>query len=121
MADMMADAASFLADQLADNLSQTVTYTRGGQEIAELAATKGASITEIDTTFGVLRIVGTTWYVKASLLVYQGVTWTPRKNDVIEQSGGQQWLVLSENGEKEARESDPFGYLWRINTKRIEA
>jgi hypothetical protein len=120
MSDLMQDAASFLADELADNLSQTVTYTRGGQTVS-LAATKGAPVTEVDTNFGVLRIVGTTWYVKASLLVYQSVAWTPRKNDVIEESGGQQWLVLSENGEKEARESDPFGYIWRINTKRIEA
>jgi hypothetical protein len=117
----MQSGASFLADQLSEHASQTVTYRRGGQEIEDLSATKGAPITEVDTTYGVLRIVGTTWFVKASLLVHQSIAWTPQKNDVIEESGGQQWLVLSENGEKEARESDPFGYIWRINTKRITA
>lgn len=119
MPDLIAEAAEWIADELADNLSQTVTYRRGGQSVS-VAATKGAPITEIDTQLGVLRIVGTPWIIKASLLVLDSETITPRKNDVIEESNGARWQVLPLDGEQEARHSDPFGYAWRIHTKRIE-
>lgn len=121
MADMMADAASWLVGELADNLSQTVTYWRGGKSISSVKATKGSPVTEIDTQYGILRVIGTQWVIKADLLVYLGSTWEPRKNDVIEESNGARWLVLQDNGEQEARHSDPFGYSWRIHTKRVEA
>lgn len=120
MADMLQDAAEWFIGELADNLSQSVTYLRGSKQIAGLAATKGAPRKELDTQYGILKIVGTDWIVKADLLAYLGTPWTPQKNDVIEESSGARWQVLQDNGEQEAGPSDPYGYAWRIHTKRIE-
>lgn len=120
MADLLQSAASWMADQLSSHLSQTVTYRRGGQSVS-LAATKCPVRSEIDTQFGVLRIGECDWIVKASLLVLSATTITPQKNDVVEESDGTQWLVLPLIEQQEYQPSDPYGYSFRIHTKRIEA
>ena len=119
MSDLLADGASLVANAISDHLSQTVTYRRGGRDITGVKAAKGQPVRELDTQFGVLRIVGTPWFIKPSLLVYSGDTWTPQKNDVIVESDGAQWQVLPTLSEQEMTPGS-FNELMRIETKRIE-
>ena len=120
MPDLLADGAELVADAISDYLSQTVTYRRGTKDITGLKAARGQPVREIDSQFGVLRIVGVPWFVKPELLVYSAETWTPQKNDLIVESNGQQWQVLPTLGEAELVLGS-FGELWRIETKRIDA
>jgi hypothetical protein len=113
MADMMADAASFLADQLADNLSQTVTYRMGGQELS-LAATKCPIRPESD---GLVNedFEPCDWIITASLITFG----EPEKNDQIEEADGQIWQVLDLSNEPAYRPVDPYRTMFRIHTKRV--
>lgn len=120
MPDLLADGAALVADAISDHASQTVTYRRGSREITGLKAARGQPVREIDTNFGVLRIVSVPWFIKPALLVYSAETWTPQQNDVIEESGGQEWQVLPTLAEAELVLGS-FGELWRIETKRIDA
>jgi hypothetical protein len=115
MADLMQDAASFLADELADNLSQTVTYTRGGQTVS-LAATKCPIRSESDGQYN-QDFEGCDWIVKASLLTLGEPQ--PVK-DVIEEADGQKWEVLDMPNDPCFRPFDPFRTAFRIHTKRIK-
>lgn len=116
----MADGAALVADKISGHASQTVTYRRGSKDIPGLKAARGVPIREVDTTYGVLRIVGTPWFIKPSLLVYLGTTWTPQKNDLIVESNGQEWQVLPQDGQAELVLGS-FGEFWRVETKRIDA
>ena len=117
MSDLLADGAALVADSISDYLSQTVTYRRGGKEITGVKAAKGQPVRELDTQFGVLRIVGTPWFIKPSQLVYLTETWTPQKNDVIVESNGDEWDVLPTLSEQEMTPGS-FNELMRIETKR---
>lgn len=119
MADMLADAATWMVDTMASVLAQTVTYRRGGLSVS-LAATKCPVRSELDPQFGVLRMSDCDWIVKAASLVLGGATVEPQKNDVIEEAGGQKWQVLPTETEQEFRPSDPYRTAWRIHTKRID-
>jgi hypothetical protein len=120
MADMMADGASMVADAISDYVSQTVTYRRGNKYITDLKAAPGQAVREVDTQFGVLRIVGKPWQFKASDLVYESETWAPQKNDQIIESNGAIWDVLPQDAQAELVLGS-FGYLWRVETKRTNA
>jgi hypothetical protein len=121
MADVFTTGLSVLASALSNSAGKAVTLRRGGKETTGVAATKGDPITEVDTQFGVLRIVGLQWIIKASLYAFNADAVEPQKNDIIEEADGSQWQVLAPMGEKEARPSDKYGNSWRIHTKRIEA
>ena len=120
MADLLQTGAGWLIDQLAANVSQTVTYRRGGKTVS-LAATKCPVRSEVDGEFGILRIGECDWIIKASSLVLNSVTVEPQRNDVITESDGQQWHVLPIDGEQEFRPLDPHRQAYRIHTKRIDA
>jgi hypothetical protein len=123
MADVFTTGLSVLATALSNNAGQSVSlYKSGaGTPTTGVAATKCDPVTEADTQYGILRIVGTQWIIKASLYAFGGTASEPTKNDVIEEADGSRWLVLAPDGEKEARYSDKYGNSWRIHTKRIEA
>lgn len=116
MADLMQSATSWLVDQLADNLSQTVTYTRGGLSVS-LAATKSTvraeSAVEVNVDFQPCD-----WIIKASALILGGETVEPQKNDTITESDGQVWLVLPLETEPEFRYLDQYRTAYRVHTKR---
>lgn len=116
MPDMMADAATWFTNQLADNLSQTVTYRRGGLSVS-LAATK-CMVRAESTPEGNIDFNPCDWLIKASAVILGGETVEPNKNDVIEESDGQKWQVLPLAGEPEFRYSDQFRTCYRIHTKR---
>jgi len=118
MSNLLADAESLVSDARSSYLSQLVTIRRGGKSTTGVAATKGGDLTELDTEFGILRIVGTTWFIKKSLYVFGGVECEPTKNDVIVAANGAEYRILPTSGEKESRASGPQGLDWRIFTKR---
>lgn len=120
MSNLLADGESLVSDARSSYLSQLVTIRRGGKSTPSVAATKGSDVTELDTEYGVLRIVGTTWFIKKTLYVFDSVESEPRKNDVIEAADGAEYQVLPTDGQKEARASGPQGLDWRISTKRTE-
>jgi hypothetical protein len=118
MPDLLADGASLVADAISDHASQTVTYRREGKDITGVKAARGQPVREIDTQYGVLRIVSVPWFIKPSLLVYSSETWTPQKNDVIVESNGAEWQVLPTDVAAELVLGS-FGELWRVETKRV--
>ena len=119
MSDLMADAATFFADQAAAYLSQTVTYRRGGLTVS-LAATKCPIRSETDGQYNE-DFEPCDWLITASLIVLGGVTIEPEATiDVIEEAGGQQWEVLQLPNEPHFRPLDPFRTMFRIHTKRIK-
>jgi hypothetical protein len=120
MADMLADAAEWLADQQTDHLSQTVTYRRGGSggDTVSLAATPGPIKNGVDPTFGILRVNERDWLIDADLMILGSETVEPRKNDEVVEADGTVWLVLPSDVELEARLL--IGGKWRIHTKRIK-
>ena len=121
MANMLSDAAQWLADQQTDHLSQTVTYRRGGSggDSVSLDATPGAILNGIDPTFGILRVNERDWWIKAELLILDSETVAPQKNDEIVEADGTVWLVLPTDFEQEAKLLYG-GYSYRIHTKRIK-
>jgi hypothetical protein len=120
MPDMLQAGASFLADQLSEHASQTVTYRRGGQTIVGLAATKCPIRSESDGQVNE-DFEPCDWIVKAALLVISSVTVEPQPvTDVIEEEDGQQWEVLDLPNEPCFRPLDPFRTMFRIHTKRIK-
>lgn len=120
MPDMLSDGAAMVADEVSAHASQTVTYRRGGSDITGLKAARGQPIREIDSQFGILRIVGMPWFIKPELLVFGAETWTPQKNDLIIEANWQVWQLLPTQAEAELVLGS-FGKLWRVESKRIEA
>ena len=119
MSDLMADGATFIADQLSSYVSQTVTYRRGGQTVS-LAATKCPVRSETDGQYNE-DFDPCDWIIKASLIVLGGATVEPQAvTDVIEESNGNKWEVLQLPNEPHFRPLDPFGTAFRIHTKRIK-
>lgn len=119
MSDLMADAASMVADQLSENFAQTVTYRRGSLSVS-LAATPGSSQSVNDRQYGVLEVEERDWLIKKSLLILGGEVVGPEKNDTIEEADGTIWQVLPTDLEPEKRSSDRHGYLWRIHSKQTK-
>lgn len=118
MPDLMQRGASWLATKLVAGVSQTVTYRRGSLSVS-LAATKCPVRSELDQTFGILKIGECDWIIKASLIVLGAVTVEPERNDEIEEADGQKWHVLPTTDEDTYRPLDPYRTAFRIHTKRI--
>lgn len=122
MSDLMADGASFVAEQLTENLSRTVSYyDASAAQTITVQATKCPVKRGIDPEFGVLRINECDWLIAASELAINGTAFEPAKDDKVT-DGTEVWqcLPLDGNAEQEARPLDPFGYAWRVHTKRID-
>lgn len=115
----MQDAASFLVNELATNLSETVTLRRAGKSTTGVKATKCPVRAESEPTVNE-DIANFDWIIAASAYLIGGVEVTPQKNDVIEESSGERHQVLPLSSEPEARPLDPFGTGWRIHSKRIQ-
>lgn len=115
MPDMLADAASWFADQLQANLATSITYRRGGSSLT-ISATKGASQHQVDEVSGVISWFDQDWLIPADVLTL-GV---PLANDVIVY-GSEEYEVLSLTGEECWRWSDNHQNIYRIHTKRIKA
>ena len=121
MADMLADAAEWLTDQLAENFSQTVSLKRGSTAATSgVAATKCPVNGEVDLQFGILRFNRCDWIIKASAYLIGAVAVEPQKNDLITESGGDIWQVVAPSGGEDShRPFDPQTNSWRLHTKRV--
>ncbi len=119
MPDLLQTGASWHVGQLATNVSQTVTYRRGGYT-ASITATKTPVRSELDQQYGILRVTQCDWIIKVSLLVLNSATVEPQEaTDVIVESDGTEWQVLPIDGEAHYRPLDPYRTAWRIHTKRM--
>lgn len=116
---MLAAGASMIADAISDHVSQTVTYRRGGNDITDLKAARGQPVRHVDETSGRLLFVTLKWQIKPSLLVYQGTTWEPQKNDLIIEANGAQWSLLPDETGAEVLLGS-FGEMWHAESKRIK-
>jgi hypothetical protein len=86
MADMLADAADFVAEAQTEHLSQQVTYTKfGGGFQATVAATLGRSTVDLpDAGGGLVRVESWDFLIDADLLAIAGTQFEPVKGDLIE-------------------------------------
>lgn len=125
MSDLLASAASWLADQQAAHLAATVTYRRGAQSVS-LAATRGRTeFDEPDAVTGFpVRQTSVDWLVTAAALVLSGdaAATLPARGDTIEETAAgvtttYEVLPLG-TSEQCFRPCDPAGYKLRVHTKR---
>ena len=116
MANMLADAATWLAGQQQAHLATTVTYRRGGSSLSSIAMTRGASGRQVDQLTGILSWFDQDWLVPASVLTIG----PPVAGDKIE-VGTAIYEVLPPDGEDCWRWSDQHETIYRIHSKRIEA
>lgn len=115
MTNMLADAATWLADQMQNNLATDITYIRGGTSLS-ITATRGAAGRQIDQLTGIISWHDQDWLIPASVLT----TGDPRIGDKIVE-GTSTYEVLPPTGEDCWRWSDNNETIYRIHTKRIEA
>lgn len=122
MADLLANAAAWLAQQRTQHLTQPIVYRRETLSVA-VPATIGKTEFEIDDEFGVVqRIESRDFLILASDLVLDGNLTLPERGDVIEELAGNQTLqyeVTAPGTEPCWRYSDLYRQTLRIHTKSI--
>jgi hypothetical protein len=94
MADMLADGETWLASQLKEHASQTVTYRRGGSSVV-VQATIGRTEFESTSDDGATILVSRSrdFLVAASDLVLSGNEVVPQRGDTIEEVVGATTVV----------------------------
>lgn len=114
MADLLADAASWLADQLQAHASKSITYTRGGNALS-ISATRGLAGRQVDPiTGGVISWADQDWIVPISVLtigppeVGDKITDDDETFEVLPPDAGDHYSV------------DNTNTIYRIHTKRTE-
>lgn len=120
MADLLANGCSWLMGQLRDNASQTVTLKRGGKLTTGVKATK-CPVRSSSENLNNEGLLEADWIIAASQYVVNGQATQPNKNDVLEESDGQQWSVLPLTAKDESQPFDPYGNGFRIRTKQTKA
>lgn len=122
MADLLANAATWLAQQRTKHLSQPVVYRRDAL-IVTVSATIGKTEFEVDDEFGVVqRIESRDFLILTSGLVLDGNVTLPERGDIIEEQAGTQTLqyeVTAPGKEPCWRYSDLYRQTLRIHTKAI--
>jgi hypothetical protein len=114
MTNMLADAATWLADQQQAHLATEITYRRGGADLT-ISATRGASGHQVDQTTGIFSWFDQDWLIPASVLTI-GV---PLRHDEII-VGSETYKVLPPNGEECWRWSDHNNTIYRIHSERVK-
>lgn len=118
MSDLLQSGLAWLAAQVAAAASQPIVYQRGAHQ-APIAATFGHSEFPVETSEGT-RIEHTDrdFLFAAESLVLGGVRATPQKGDRITVAG-ETFEVLPVNGQQCYRNSDPYGVMLRVFTKKV--
>lgn len=120
MVNVMKAGAEWLAGQLKDHASETVTYKRGNDSFSVQAV---VAETMAETVIGdevLVQIKLRDFIIQVADLVLLGSPISPEQNDQIIQTVGSQtvtYSVFKMPGEKQAREWDRFGNSYRIHTK----
>lgn len=130
MADLLEQAAGWLADVREANLSRTVEYCRAGLTV-QVAATAGRTTFELEDSTGVVhRLESRDFLVSADKLVLGGETVLPQAGDRVRepvgaQTGGRMagqvmvYEVLAPGGEDCWRFGDAYRRTLRIHTKLV--
>ena len=118
VADLLQQAAAWLASQRTQFLSRCVVYSRGEDSVAVQAGV-GKTTFDVDDGYGLM----TTWesrdfLIAAADLVLSGEVIKPQRDDTIS-DGGKVYQVMAPGKEDVCRPSDPYGVTWRIHTKQI--
>jgi len=120
MADLLANAATWLAQQRTKHLSQPVLYRRDSDSVT-VFATIGKTEFEIDDDYGVVqRIESRDFLILTADLVLAGVFSLPQRGDIIEEMSGSETLqyeVTAPGKEPCWRYSDLHRQTLRIHTK----
>lgn len=126
MADLLENAAGWLAGQRAQFLSRPILYSRpstgSGQVAADsvtVQATIGKTLFEVDDGTGVFETFESRDYlVTAAALVLGGVAVKPKGGDRI-MDGAVVYEVMAPAKEDVYRSCDPYGTTLRIHTKQV--
>jgi len=122
MPNLMETGTAWFLDQLITHASETVTYKRG---VNSVSVSAGIAETEADTLTeqGIqIQIRMNDFLIKVDDLIILAVKITPLTGDKIERTVNGKTVtyeVLKLADEKEFRESDRFGTVFRIHTKEI--
>lgn len=117
MADLMRDAAEWLADQIGNSAVHTVTYRSGGASFQLQAAIgRTAMLTDMGA------VVADDFEARDYLVKSADLQALPVPGDqIIDTVNGQSvvFAVLADAGQRCWRYSDAFGVRMRIHTKRV--
>jgi len=113
-------ASEIVRDSIDSVGGVAVSYSRPGTGSVDVVATVGATQTEEATDDDAL-VKGTVrdFIIKKSVLIISLTTIEPRKGDQITDPDGNVFEVLPLGSDGVSRDSDRFGYSWRIHTKKV--
>lgn len=112
---IFAEAAAELADALADEAGELVTYARGGSASTITAVCGSSHETMLDQAGNLLAVRHRDWIIKRTALTLG----EPRIGDRITRADGTVWEVCPTADQRGFRDSDNHGVAWRIHTKRV--
>lgn len=122
MADLLQKGSDWLEDQRTQHLTRSVVYQRGTSS-AEVPATIGKTVFELDDGYGVLEKVESRDYlVLRNALVLDGQVALPERGDRVRETDGtkvQVYEVMAPGKEPHWRYSDPYRKTLRIHSKHI--
>jgi hypothetical protein len=122
VADLLEGASAWLDAQRLKFMSRTVSYCRG-KDSADVRATIGKTVFEVDSGYGVLeRIESRDYLVPAVDLVLDGETTLPARGDRIKETDGGKvfvYEVMAPGSEPHFIFSDPYRRTLRIHTKHV--
>lgn len=123
MSDLLKSGATWLASQLKNFASQSVTYQRGGLSVS-LAASPVSPRSQVDENENILtRADDQDWIIVASDLVFGGSQTLPHRGDKIfwakSSTETQVYEVLAADGEEQWSWVDPHQTMIRIHTKLL--
>ena len=120
--DLLRRGLEWLERERAKHASQKVRYRRGAEE-AEVRATIGKTLFEIQNDYGVAERTETRdFLVLARELVLGGAVTTPRRGDQVRELQGSQvfiYEVMAPGKEPEWRYSDLYRHTLRIHTRQV--
>ena len=117
MSNDLDDGLEFLGDEMKDNFSETVTYSRGEDDV-EVSAGRGSTEYTVDN--GLEAFVepyeSHDFLVVAADLVLDDEPIEPERGDIITDGDENEYEVTAPNG-VDVYSADSFGRIYRIHTK----
>lgn len=112
---IFAEAAAELADALADEAGESITYARGAAALSLAAVCGSSHETMVDQAGNMLAVRHRDWIIKRAALTIG----EPRVGDRITRADGTVWEVCPTSDQRGFRDSDNHGVAWRVHTKRV--
>lgn len=119
MPDLLNTGVAWLAGQLKNEASQSVTAARGSKSIgSSLKATYGSTQFQQDSQVGILTWESKDFLITAADYTIDGTAVEPERGDQITDHLGNVFLVLGDDDRPPFKYADPFRKLLRIHTKQ---